>query len=159
MRNFNHLTPEQIDQEIERLQKQLEVAEQSVEDQISDLYQQNWTSYKNRLKSNLVSEIEIISNTLKPKTAFKVVCEKYFGEEFTNQMLGCFNICNKSNNWRILHRVYSHMNPDHDRGMVSFFATMYRRNVLKEKNIYLTNVDKSRYQEVLADFEQTQIFN
>lgn len=159
MRNFNHLTPEQIDQEIERLrsiQKQLEL---SIEEQISDLYQQNWANYKEPLKKNFVSDIKFASNNLKIKTAFRVICEKYFDEEFTKQMLNCFSFCNKSNNWRSLHRIYTHINSSHEREKVSFFSTLYRCNVLKEKNVCITNADKSRYQEVLADFEQTEIFN
>jgi len=155
MRNFNQLSLEQINQEIERLQQQL----LSVEDQISDLQKKNWSNYKGELKNNLLQEIEKTSCNLKPKTAFRVVCEKYFSKELSNQIFICFNICKKTNNWRSLQSIYSRIDSPSDREKISFFATLYRKNVLKEKNIYITNLDKSKYQEVLADFEQTNAFN
>lgn len=162
MRNVHQLTPEQIDQEIENLKQQLEKQQQSelsVSDQISNLQKQNWSNYKNNLKKDLIFSISKLSKDLKEKTAFKVVCEKHLGKEFSDKMLKCFELCSRSHNWKLLQQIYNDKNVDVDNRMISFLASLYRRNVLNDKSIYLKTGDKVCYQQILADFQQIEIFN
>jgi hypothetical protein len=144
------MTPDQIDLEIQKLKQQLEQqkeAELPIEEQISTLQKQNWKS------------ISKISNNLKIQTSFKVVCEKYMTESEFERMISCFKLCSRTSNWRLLQKMYTDKDVSVDNDLISFFASFYRRNVLNKKDIYLKTTEKEKYQHIIADFAQTEIFN
>lgn len=159
MKNINQLTPEEIDEEIERLQGQIQFANKSIEEEINIRQEQYWLKYKNELRCKFISEVTKYSNYFKSKIAFTVVCEKHFDKEFVKEMLSCFETCEKVKNWRKLHRIYSHIKSEQERRKILFFANFYRKNVLNDKNIHITICDMESYQHILSDFQQTEVFN
>lgn len=162
MRNINKMSPDEIDLEIEQLKQQLEVQktlETPIEERIEALREKNWKDYKNNLKQELIYDVQKLEKVLKKEIPFKVVCKKYMSDGDFSKLISCFKLCSRSNNWRLLQVIYSDKNVSLENELVSVLSTIYRRTILNKKDIYLTNLQKEVYQQILADFEQTEIFN
>jgi hypothetical protein len=157
MRNFNHLSLEEIDAEIEKLQKALE-EKPPVSERIARLQIENYSSYLNGLKSSFRNEVTKSTTHLRKKTAFKIVCENHLDKEFVNVLMNCFSRCSRNSNWRHLHKIYAAMNSDSERKMITFLASFYRRHILNDNTVHITLRERDDYSTILADFSQTEAF-
>jgi hypothetical protein len=156
------MSPDQIDLEIEQLKQQLQIQkelETPIEERIETLQKKNWENYKNNLKQELIYDVQKLEKALKKEIPFKVVCKKYMSDDDFSKLISCFKLCSRSSNWRLLQVIYSDKNVTIENDLVSVLSTIYRRNILNKKDIYLTNLQKETYQQILSDFQQTEIFN
>lgn len=154
MRNFNNLTIEEIDLQIAELEKQLQQKQSTLEDRISALEAQNWNTYKNELKFRLNQKIKQQTNQLKEKIGFQVVCERFINNSDLIKIMSCIDNCAQNDNWKMLQKVYSDKSLETDRDLISFVATFYRQNILNEKGVYVKNVHKVKFEQILENLQQ-----